>query len=153
MKLAVQMGLGRYRTRAEPGNCSGAELHLAHADRALYLACRGRRSEAEAEVARSPELDTSVSSALAESAVDFQLRDFDRLVEASRRGMALNPNKWFEGFYLGVGCEGWENDWNRSRNIRKRSSCQAAIRMPPRRWRTPTRAPGDELKLRRCCET
>jgi TolB-like protein/DNA-binding winged helix-turn-helix (wHTH) protein len=78
----------------------------AHEDRAEYFAFRGRRAEAEAELAKSLELDTSVSSFLTESSVDFQLRDFDRLVEASRRGMALNPNGWFEHFYLGVGYEG-----------------------------------------------
>jgi TolB-like protein/DNA-binding winged helix-turn-helix (wHTH) protein/Flp pilus assembly protein TadD len=78
----------------------------AHEDRAEYLAFRGRRSEAEAEMAKSLELDTSVGSFLTESAVYFQLRDFDRLVEASRRGKALNPNEWFEHFYLGAGYEG-----------------------------------------------
>ena len=78
----------------------------AHEDRALYLSFRGRRSEAEAEMTKILELDNSVSSALTESAVDYQLRDFDRLVAASRRGMALNPNEWLEYFYLGVGYEG-----------------------------------------------
>ena len=78
----------------------------AHEDRAEYLSFRGRRSEAEAELSKSLELDTSVSSALTESAVDYQLRDFDRLIEASRRGMALNPKEWVEHFYLGVGYEG-----------------------------------------------
>lgn len=78
----------------------------AHEDRALYLAFWGRRSEAEAEMVKSLELDTSVSSFLTESGVEFQLRDFDKLVEASRRGMALNPNAWFEHFYLGMGYEG-----------------------------------------------
>jgi len=78
----------------------------AHEDRAEYLAFRGRRSEAEAEVAKSLQLDTSVNSALTESAVDYQLRDFDRLLEASRRGVASNPNEWFEHFYLGAGYEG-----------------------------------------------
>ena len=78
----------------------------AHEDRAEYLALRGRRSEAEAELGKSLELDTSVSSALTEAGVYFLLRDFDRLVEASRRGMALNPNEWREHFYLGMGYEG-----------------------------------------------
>jgi TolB-like protein/DNA-binding winged helix-turn-helix (wHTH) protein/Tfp pilus assembly protein PilF len=78
----------------------------AHEDRAEYLAFRGRRAEAEAEMAKSLELDTSIGSFLTDSAVYFQLRDFDRLVEASRRGMALNPNEWFEHFYLGAGYEG-----------------------------------------------
>jgi TolB-like protein/DNA-binding winged helix-turn-helix (wHTH) protein/Flp pilus assembly protein TadD len=78
----------------------------AHEDRAEYLAFRGRRSEAEAEVAKSQELDTSGYSALAEAAVYYQLRDFDRLIEVSRGGMVLNPNEWFEHFYLGAGYEG-----------------------------------------------
>jgi TolB-like protein/DNA-binding winged helix-turn-helix (wHTH) protein len=78
----------------------------AHEDRAEYLAFRGRRSEAEAEVAKSLQLDTSVNSALTESAVDYQLRDFDQLLEVSRKGVASNPNEWFEHFYLGVGYEG-----------------------------------------------
>jgi TolB-like protein/DNA-binding winged helix-turn-helix (wHTH) protein len=78
----------------------------AHEDRAEYLSFRGRRSEAEAELSKSLELDTSVSSALTESSVDYQLRDFDRLVEASRRGLALNPGEWLEHFYLGIGYEG-----------------------------------------------
>jgi TolB-like protein/DNA-binding winged helix-turn-helix (wHTH) protein/Tfp pilus assembly protein PilF len=78
----------------------------AHEDRAEYLAFRGRRAEAQAEMAKSLELDTSIGSFLTESAFYFQLRDFDRLVEASRRGMALNPNEWFEHFYLGAGYEG-----------------------------------------------
>jgi tetratricopeptide (TPR) repeat protein len=78
----------------------------AHEDRAAYLAFRGRRSEAEAEVAKSLELDTSVNSAFTEAAVRYQLRDFDQLVATSRRGIALNPNEWFEHFYLGAGYEG-----------------------------------------------
>jgi TolB-like protein/DNA-binding winged helix-turn-helix (wHTH) protein/Tfp pilus assembly protein PilF len=78
----------------------------AHEDRAEYLAFRGRRSEAEAEVAKSLQLDTSVNAALTESAVDYQLRDFDRLVAAGRRGIASDPDDWFEHFYLGVGYEG-----------------------------------------------
>ena len=78
----------------------------AHEDRAEYLSFRGRRSEAEAELTKILELDTSVSSALTESSVDYQLRDFDRLVEASRRGLALNPKEWLEHFYLGIGYEG-----------------------------------------------
>jgi tetratricopeptide (TPR) repeat protein len=78
----------------------------AHEDRAEYLAFRGRRSEAEAEMAKIVAFDTSIGSTLTEAGVDYQLRDFDRLVEASRRGVALNPNEWLEHFYLGVGYEG-----------------------------------------------
>jgi TolB-like protein/DNA-binding winged helix-turn-helix (wHTH) protein len=78
----------------------------AHEDRAQYLAFRGRRSEAEAEMTKIREFDTSVSSILTEAGVDYQLRDFDRLLEVSRRGVALNPNEWLEHYYLGIGYEG-----------------------------------------------
>jgi TolB-like protein/DNA-binding winged helix-turn-helix (wHTH) protein/Flp pilus assembly protein TadD len=78
----------------------------AHEDRAEYLAFRGRRSEAEAEMTKIRAFDTSIGSTLTEAAVDYQLRDFDRLLEASRRGVALNPNEWLEHYYLGIGYEG-----------------------------------------------
>ena len=78
----------------------------AHEDRAEYLAFRGRRSEAEAEMTKIRAFDTSFASILTEAGVDYQLRDFDRLVETSRRGVALSPNEWLEHFYLGVGYEG-----------------------------------------------
>jgi TolB-like protein/DNA-binding winged helix-turn-helix (wHTH) protein/Flp pilus assembly protein TadD len=78
----------------------------AHEDRAEYLAFRGRRAEAKAEMAKSLELDSSVSAAITESGVDYQLRDFEALLEASRRGVALNPKEWLEYYYLGVGYQG-----------------------------------------------
>jgi TolB-like protein/DNA-binding winged helix-turn-helix (wHTH) protein/Flp pilus assembly protein TadD len=78
----------------------------AHEDRAEYLAFRGRRSEAEAEMIKIRAFDTSFSSTLTDVGVDYQLRDFDRLLEASQRGVALNPKEWLEHFYLGVGYEG-----------------------------------------------
>ncbi len=77
-----------------------------HEDRAEYLAFRGRRSEALAEMTKIRAFDTSTASILTEAGVDYQLRDFDRLLEASRRGVALNPNEWLEHFYLGIGYEG-----------------------------------------------
>jgi TolB-like protein/DNA-binding winged helix-turn-helix (wHTH) protein len=77
-----------------------------HEDRAEYLAFKGRRSEAEAEMTKIREFDTSVSSILTEAGVDYQLRDFDRLLEVSQRGVALNPNEWLEHYYLGIGYEG-----------------------------------------------
>jgi len=78
----------------------------AHEDRAEYLSFRGRRSEAEAELTKILELDKSISATLTESAVDYQLRDFDRLLEVTRRGMALNPKEWLEHYYLAIGYEG-----------------------------------------------
>ena len=77
----------------------------AHEDRAMFLSFMGRRAEALAEVAKSIELDPGPSSVLAESGVYYQLRDYERLVEVSRRGVASNPGEWVEHNSLGVGYE------------------------------------------------
>jgi TolB-like protein/DNA-binding winged helix-turn-helix (wHTH) protein/Flp pilus assembly protein TadD len=78
----------------------------AHEDRADLMAFRGRRDEARAEIAKSRELDPSVSSAITESGADYQMRDFQGLIQASRRGIAANPNEWMEHYYLAFGYEG-----------------------------------------------
>jgi len=77
----------------------------AHEDRSLFLGLRDRRAEALSEVAKSMELDQSPSSAITESGVYYQLRDFRALLEASRRGVLSNPKEWLEHYYLGVGYE------------------------------------------------
>src|SRR6266850_380738 len=78
----------------------------AHEDRAVYLSFVGRRAEALAEIAKSSELDPGPSSAMAESGAYYQLRDYQSLVEASRRGVVSYPNEWTEHYTLGVGYEG-----------------------------------------------
>jgi TolB-like protein/DNA-binding winged helix-turn-helix (wHTH) protein/Flp pilus assembly protein TadD len=78
----------------------------AHEDRAEYLSFVGRRAEALAEVAKSNELDPGPSSAMTESGVYYQLRDYQSLVEASRMGVVSYPNEWVEHHSLGVGYEG-----------------------------------------------
>jgi TolB-like protein/DNA-binding winged helix-turn-helix (wHTH) protein len=78
----------------------------AHEDRAAYLSFIGRRADALAEMAKSNELDPGPSSAMTESAVYFQLREFESLVETSRRGIASSPNEWVEHYSLGIGYEG-----------------------------------------------
>src|SRR6266446_5918160 len=78
----------------------------AHEDHAVYLSFIGRRAEALAEIAKSSELDPGPSSAMAESAVYYQLRDYQSLVEASRMGVVSYPNEWVEHNSLGVGYEG-----------------------------------------------
>jgi TolB-like protein/DNA-binding winged helix-turn-helix (wHTH) protein/Flp pilus assembly protein TadD len=78
----------------------------AHEDRAIFLSFTGRRAEALAEIAKSNELDPGPSSAMAESAAYYQLRDYNALVAASRRGVLSNPNEWVEHYNLGVGYEG-----------------------------------------------
>ncbi len=85
---------------------SAPSYSCAHEDRAEYLAFRGRRGEAKAEIARSLELDQSVSSSLSELGVNYLLRDFEGLLEASRRGVVSNPNEWLEHYYLAIGYEG-----------------------------------------------
>jgi TolB-like protein/DNA-binding winged helix-turn-helix (wHTH) protein/Flp pilus assembly protein TadD len=78
----------------------------AHEDRAVYLSSIGRRAEALAEIAKSSELDPGPSSAMAESAAYYQLRDYQNLIEASRMGVVSYPNEWTEHYNLGVGYEG-----------------------------------------------
>jgi TolB-like protein/Tfp pilus assembly protein PilF len=78
----------------------------AHANRSNYLSWRGRRAEALAEIARSRELEPGYSFSVAESAAFFQFRDYEGLVETSRRGVVSDPNEWLEHYFLGVGYEG-----------------------------------------------
>ncbi len=78
----------------------------AHEDHAQFLSLRGRRSDAMAEVQKSIEMDPSTSSALTEAGAYYLLRDFPKLVEASRRGVAAHPKEWLEHYYLGIGYEG-----------------------------------------------
>jgi len=78
----------------------------AHEDRAVFLSFMGRRAEALAGVEKSNKMDPGPSSAGAESAIYYQLRDYQALIEASRKGVASNPNEWTEHATLGVGYEG-----------------------------------------------
>lgn len=78
----------------------------AHEDRAIFLAFAGRRAEALAEIAKIDQLDYGVSSAGAESATYYELRDYPRLIEASKRGLLLDPRDGFQLYLLGVGYEG-----------------------------------------------
>jgi TolB-like protein/DNA-binding winged helix-turn-helix (wHTH) protein/Tfp pilus assembly protein PilF len=78
----------------------------AHEDRAAFLAFLGRRNEALAEIAKIDQLDTGFSSAQSESEVYFELRDYADLIEASKRGLILDPNDSTQHYYLGAGYEG-----------------------------------------------
>jgi TolB-like protein/DNA-binding winged helix-turn-helix (wHTH) protein len=78
----------------------------AHEDRAVFLATLGRRSEALAEIAKIDQLDTGFSSAQSESDVYFVLRDYADLIEASKRGLILDPKDSSQHYYLGAGYEG-----------------------------------------------
>jgi tetratricopeptide (TPR) repeat protein len=78
----------------------------AHEDRAELLAFLGRRAEALAELTRINQIDFGPSAAHTEAHVYFQLRDYQNLLEASRRGVASNPNEWVEHLNFGIGYEG-----------------------------------------------
>jgi tetratricopeptide (TPR) repeat protein len=77
-----------------------------HSSRSGFLAWSGRRAEALAEIGKARELDPGYSSAACESADYFQLRDYERLMEVSRRGIVSDPNEWLEPYFLGVAYEG-----------------------------------------------
>ena len=78
----------------------------AHEDRATFLALTGRRAEALAEISQIDQLDYGFSAAYVESRTYYELRDYPGLIEASRRGLLLDPKDWYQHFALGVGYEG-----------------------------------------------
>jgi len=77
----------------------------AHEDRAIFLAFVGRRADALAEIAKMNQMDYGFSSAMAESVTYYELRDYPGLVEASKRGLLLEPEDAFLHYLLGVGFE------------------------------------------------
>lgn len=78
----------------------------AHEDRATFLALTGQRAEALAEITKIDQLDFGFSAAYTESTTYYELRDYPGLIEASRRGLLLDPKDWFQHYTLGVGYEG-----------------------------------------------
>ncbi len=78
----------------------------AHEDRATFLALTGRRAEALAEIAKIDQLDYGFSAARTVSGTYYQLRDYPALIEASKRGLLLDPKDWMQHYFLGVGYEG-----------------------------------------------
>jgi adenylate cyclase len=77
----------------------------AHEDRAVFLAVMGRRAEALEEIAKIDQLDSGFSSAGTESATYYALRDYPRLVEASKRGLLLDPKDGSQHYFLGAAYE------------------------------------------------
>jgi tetratricopeptide (TPR) repeat protein len=77
----------------------------AHEDRAIFLAFAGQRGEALAEIAKINQLDYGLSSAMAESVTYYELKDYRELIEASKRGLLLDPEDAFLHYLLGVGYE------------------------------------------------
>ena len=77
----------------------------AHEDRAIFLGFIGRRGEALAEIAKINQMDYGFSAAMAESVTYYELRDYTGLVEASKRGLLLDPEDAFLHYLLGVGDE------------------------------------------------
>jgi TolB-like protein/DNA-binding winged helix-turn-helix (wHTH) protein/Tfp pilus assembly protein PilF len=78
----------------------------AHEDRATFLALTGRRAEALAEIAKIDQLDYGFSAARTVSGTYYELRDYHALIEASKRGLLLDPEDWMQHYFLGVGYEG-----------------------------------------------
>jgi TolB-like protein/DNA-binding winged helix-turn-helix (wHTH) protein/Flp pilus assembly protein TadD len=78
----------------------------AHEDRAIFLALTGRRAEALAEITKIDQLDYGFSAARTVSGTYYELRDYPSLIEASKRGLLLDPQDWMQHYFLGVGYEG-----------------------------------------------
>jgi hypothetical protein len=62
----------------------------AHEDRAVFLAFMGRRDEALAEIAKIDQLEYGFSASHAESFTYYELRDYQGLIESSKRGLLLD---------------------------------------------------------------
>jgi TolB-like protein/DNA-binding winged helix-turn-helix (wHTH) protein/Flp pilus assembly protein TadD len=78
----------------------------AREERANFLAFVGRRAEALAESENNDKIDPGPSSAMSKAAIYYQLRDYQGLLEAGRKGVASNPNEWTQHANLGAGFEG-----------------------------------------------
>jgi len=78
----------------------------AHEDRATFLALTGRRAEALAEIKKIDQLDYGFSAASTVSGTYYELRDYPALIEASKRGLLLDPKDGMQHYYLGVAYEG-----------------------------------------------
>jgi TolB-like protein/DNA-binding winged helix-turn-helix (wHTH) protein len=78
----------------------------AHESRAIFLARIGRRTEALAEIAKIDQLDYGFSATHTESWTYYELRDYPGLIEASKRGLLLDPKDWSHHYSLGIGYEG-----------------------------------------------
>ena len=78
----------------------------AHEDRAIFLALVGRRAEALAEIAKIDQLDYGSSAAHSETLAYYDLRDYPRLIDSSRRALLFDANDGFQHYTLGVGYEG-----------------------------------------------
>lgn len=78
----------------------------AHEDRAAYMAFLGKKDEALAELTKVNGLDIGPGSQMTAAAVFYQLRDYPKLIEIAKEGVATNPNESLEHFDLGIGYEG-----------------------------------------------
>jgi tetratricopeptide (TPR) repeat protein len=74
-----------------------------HSYYSSYLASHGRRDEAMAEIRTARELSPSLSFDVDEASADYQLGDYERMIEVSRRGITLEPESWYNHYFLGVG--------------------------------------------------
>jgi tetratricopeptide (TPR) repeat protein len=70
------------------------------------MALLGRREDALAELRKVRSLDLGPGGHMTEEAVFYQLRDFPKLTETAKQGIAVNPNEWLEHYMLGIGYEG-----------------------------------------------
>ena len=77
----------------------------AHECRGLHLSILGRRSEALEELANIGQLDPGPGSMSVRSAAYYHLRDYQKLIEVSRKGVTAYPNEWENHRYLGIGYE------------------------------------------------
>jgi TolB-like protein/DNA-binding winged helix-turn-helix (wHTH) protein/tetratricopeptide (TPR) repeat protein len=77
----------------------------AHEDRAIFLAAAGRRAEALAEIAQIEQLDFGPSGAGTVSETYLILRDYPRVIEASKTALLVDPKDGSQHYNLAAAYE------------------------------------------------
>jgi hypothetical protein len=115
-----------------------------------YTAVNGRIAESRAEIDKTRELDAIRSVPfVAESVINYHLRDYKALIEIGRAFVAQNSNDWLAHHWLGLAMRVQANWRKRFWSIRKLSSYHRAIQILLLRWRTRMQRLAERQRRRR----
>jgi TolB-like protein/DNA-binding winged helix-turn-helix (wHTH) protein/Tfp pilus assembly protein PilF len=83
---------------------SDARIHWEHA---YYLAWSGHGAEAQAEIAKTREVDPLMPYLFGGAAlINYQLRNYPAMIDTGRRYVASDANLWAAHYFLAIGYEG-----------------------------------------------
>jgi tetratricopeptide (TPR) repeat protein len=91
----------KYGVELNPNDIDGRSAQ------AWYLAWRGRRADALAQVAEIRRIDpVNPFTFLDEAVIYYHLRNYNAMLEASRKSITLNPEDWVSHYFLAVSYDG-----------------------------------------------